>query len=54
MPGAHPIRSFDDAEKARIGNIGASGRCHSFVDHYRVACPEGAFDIYIDAYVCPR
>jgi hypothetical protein len=52
--GSHPINTGADAEQARIGNVGEGGRCGSIIDHYRVACPEGATDIFIDAYVCPR
>lgn len=52
--GSHPIKDAWEAEHARVGNVGPGGRCGSIVDHYRVPCPEGATDIFIDAYVCPR
>jgi hypothetical protein len=51
--GSRPIRNNGDAEMLRVGNVGEAGRCHSIVDLYRVTCPEGATEIYIDAYVCP-
>ncbi len=51
--GSHPIHNNGDAERARVRNVGRGGRCGAIVDLYRPTCPEGAFDIYIDAYVCP-
>lgn len=50
--GSQPLRDRAGAEDARKGNVGPGGRCGSFVDHYVVACPEAAYEIFIDAYVC--
>jgi hypothetical protein len=52
--GSHPFRNFDHAHAARVGNVGAAGRCGSIVDEYEVNCEaEGTYRIFIDAYVCP-
>jgi hypothetical protein len=51
--GSHPLRDIPAAERVRVGNVGAGGRCGSIIDHYRVDCPEGRFDIFTDGYVCP-
>lgn len=51
---SRPLPTRRDAANARSGNVGAGGRCHSIIDHYRVTCPEASYEIYIDAYVCPR
>ncbi|MBL0217941.1 MAG: hypothetical protein IPQ07_29185 [Myxococcales bacterium] len=48
---SHPIM---DAETARVGNVGSGGRCGSIIDKYAVKCPEKTYDIFIDAYVCPK
>jgi hypothetical protein len=52
--GSRPITSTETAEGARVNNVGPGGRCSSIVDLYRVGCPDGSVDIYIDPYVCPR
>lgn len=54
--GSKPLANHADAEGVRVGNIGPNGRCGSIVDHYRVDCggKDGATDVYIDAYVCPK
>jgi hypothetical protein len=49
-----PLPERRDAANARAGNVGPGGRCQSIIDHYRVTCPEASYEIYIDAYVCPR
>lgn len=51
--GSHPIRSIDDAERVRAGNVGPGGRCHSIIDLYKVKCPESTYDVYLDGYICP-
>lgn len=51
--GSHPIRTTDDAERVRAGNVGSGGRCHSIIDLYKVKCPENSYDVYLDGYVCP-
>jgi hypothetical protein len=51
--GSQPFRSRDHAHAARVKNVGPGGRCNSIVDLYAVPCPEGTYDVYIDAYVCP-
>jgi hypothetical protein len=40
------------AHSSRVGNVGPGGRCGSIIDHYVAPCPEGAFDIFIDSYIC--
>lgn len=37
---------------ARVGNVGPNSTGH-IIDLYRVACPEGAREIYVDMYGCP-
>jgi hypothetical protein len=51
--GSHPITD-DTAETVRVGSLGEGGRCNSIIDLYRVICPEGSYDIYLDGYVCPQ
>ena len=51
--GSHPLANRPAAEKSRAGNVGAGGRCNSIIDHYRIACPEGPYDLYLDGDVCP-
>ncbi|MDX2094061.1 MAG: hypothetical protein SFX73_39890 [Kofleriaceae bacterium] len=50
--GSHPIPSTMEARKSRAGNVGAGGRCGSIIDHYVVTCPEAAYDVYMDMYMC--
>ena len=52
--GSQPIQSIADAEHARPGNVGPGGRCHSIIDRYVVPCPEQPYEIFVDAYICPR
>lgn len=52
--GSHPFKSTGEAEGSRAGNVGEAGRCGSIVDLYKVKCPEGSYDIYLDGYVCPK
>lgn len=51
---SQPIKSVDDAEQARPGNVGQGGHCHSMIDRYVVPCPEARYELFIDAYVCSR
>ena len=52
--GSRPFRSYDHAHSSRAGNVGPGGRCGSIVDLYEVPCPEGTYQVFIDAYVCPE
>lgn len=52
--GSQPIEDHRDAEDTRSGNIGPGGRCRSIIDRYVVLCPERRYEIFIDAYICPR
>jgi len=52
--GEQPIKNIEDAEHARPGNVGPGGRCHSIIDRYVIPCAEQRYEIFIDAYVCPR
>ncbi len=36
---------------ARVGNVGEGASGH-IIDHYRLPCPEGPRDVYVDAYHC--
>lgn len=47
-------RMRGDPEAARTGNVGQGGRCSAVIDRYEVACPEKRYEIFIDAYVCPK
>jgi hypothetical protein len=51
--GSHPFRNLEHAHAARVRSVGSGGRCDAIIDLYNVSCPEGTYDIYIDAYVCP-
>jgi hypothetical protein len=51
--GSKPLHNGLDAERARMGNVGSGGRCHSVIDHYRVTCPEASYDLFTDGYICP-
>ena len=50
---SQPFHSLAEAHIARVRNIGAAGRCNSIVDLYQVTCPERAYDVYMDLYMCP-
>ncbi len=50
--GSQPFHSLAEAHIARVRNIGAAGRCNSIVDLYQVTCPERAYDVYMDLYMC--
>ncbi|MFV8749466.1 hypothetical protein ACNOYE_02815 [Nannocystaceae bacterium ST9] len=51
--GTNPFAGdWNAAHSSRAGNVGPGGRCGSIIDRYVVACPEGSFDVYIDAYIC--
>jgi hypothetical protein len=50
--GSHPFASGDAAHGARVGSMGAGGRCGTIIDAYSVPCPEGAYEIYVDLYHC--
>ncbi len=52
--GSHPLANRSAAEQARLGNVGNGGKCGSIIDHYQVRCPEHAYDVYIDGFVCPQ
>lgn len=51
--GSQPVRTFDDANDARAGNVGEGGRCGSIIDRYVVLCPEARYQVFIDSYICP-
>ena len=42
-----------DGGRARVGNVGANSRGH-VIDLYRIPCPAGAQEIYVDMYGCPE
>lgn len=50
--GSNPFTDLNHAHRARLANVGASGRCKGIVDQYRVPCPEKNYDLYMDSYVC--
>ncbi|MBX3274572.1 MAG: hypothetical protein KF729_30180 [Sandaracinaceae bacterium] len=39
--------------QARVGNVGPNATGH-IIDLYRVPCPEGDVEIYVDMYGCPE
>jgi hypothetical protein len=51
--GTNPYANFDAAHGSRVGNVGPGGRCDSIIDLYAVPCPEGNYEVFIDAYICP-
>lgn len=50
--GSAPFTSREKAHAARVGNVGAGGRCSNFVDRYQVTCPEATYEVYVDFYMC--
>lgn len=52
--GSEPVRSEREAESVRTGNVGPGGRCGSIIDRYAIPCPEASYEIFVDAYICPR
>lgn len=50
--GSSPFRSTGQIRNARVGNVGAAGRCGSTIDLYQVKCPEKVYEVYMDMYVC--
>ncbi|MEQ9646555.1 MAG: hypothetical protein RLO52_13800 [Sandaracinaceae bacterium] len=40
-------------QQARVGNVGANGSGH-IIDLYRVPCPSGPLEVYVDLYGCPE
>jgi hypothetical protein len=52
--GSNPFGSRLDVANARVGNVGAGGRCNSIIDLYQVPCPETTYKIYMDMYMCPK
>ncbi len=51
--GSSPFKNIAAAKLARFGAAGLGGRCGSVIDHYRVKCSEGEYDVYMDMYMCP-
>lgn len=52
--GGNPLGGDPNAgARARVGNVGASSTGH-IIDLYRVPCPSGAVDVYVDMYGCPE
>lgn len=49
--GSRPLANPEDA---RTGNVGQGGRCRAVIDRYVVPCPEKRYEIFIDAYACPK
>ena len=50
--GSKPFASGMAVGSARVGNIGAGGRCKTMIDHYKVRCPEKLYDVHVDMYWC--
>ena len=50
--GTRPLSDARAAQQARTGNVGPGGKCGNIVDLYRVTCPEGDVDVFIDMYWC--
>lgn len=52
--GSKAFADRDAAARARSGNVGAGGRCGRVIDRYEVPCAEKTYEVFIDAYRCPR
>jgi hypothetical protein len=52
--GSKAFPDRDAATRARRGNVGPGGRCGRVIDRYEVPCPERTYDVFLDAYRCPR
>lgn len=50
--GSHAFANPMAAAQSRAGNVGGGGRCGSIIDHYVAKCPEAAYDVYVDMYMC--
>lgn len=50
--GSHPFADRAAAHAARIGSVGAGGRCGSIIDAYQVPCPEKTYEVFMDMYMC--
>jgi len=50
--GSAAFPNTDLAHRARVGSMGAGGRCGTIIDLYTVTCPEASYEIYLDAYHC--
>jgi hypothetical protein len=50
--GTNPFSTPQQAHRSREGNVGGGGRCGHVIDLYRVPCPEGAYEVYMDMYMC--
>jgi hypothetical protein len=50
--GRRVFRNLDEVEAARVGSVGAGGRCGAIIDRYAVACPEKTYDVFVDIYYC--
>ena len=37
---------------SRRGNVGEGGRCGAIIDLYIAKCPEAAYEVHIDMYMC--
>ena len=52
--GGNPLGGDPEAgQQARVGNVGANSSGH-IIDLYRVPCPGGDLDVYVDLYGCPE
>jgi hypothetical protein len=40
-------------QQARVGNVGANTTGH-IIDLYRIECPNGPVEVYVDMYGCPE
>lgn len=52
--GSKPFPNRAEAADSRTGNVGVGGRCARMIDRYEVPCPEKTYEVFIDAYRCPR
>jgi hypothetical protein len=42
----------DGEQLGRFGAVGRGGRCQSIIDKYKVRCPDGTIDVYMDVFFC--
>jgi hypothetical protein len=50
--GSQPFANDEEAYATRDGSRGPGGRCQSVLDVYKVKCPEGEYEVWIDMYQC--
>jgi hypothetical protein len=39
-------------QQGRVGSVGQGGRCGTIIDKYKVGCPDGVLNVFVDIYMC--